>query len=196
LKPAASTSWRKVALDTMQGLADGGALAGQRRMIGDDKNAARLERGEQFAIHLRAVDLHVGRVVVVEQEADQVEVRHARWNRIVERARYRRSHSSSPALPAALETRPWRARRDRLDFAQTRSRSAPPPAPSVRWSSRRPRPYRAPSCPDAVRQRRGSRGRRPPQSSRRSKNENAWVALSLRVRAFHGSGDLSHVVEI
>ena len=70
-------------LDTMQGLADGGALAGQRRMIGDDKNAAGLERGEQFAIHLRAVDLHVGRVVVVEQEADQVEVRHARWNRII-----------------------------------------------------------------------------------------------------------------
>src|SRR6516225_730202 len=116
LKPAASTSWRKVALDTMQGLADGGALAGQRRMIGDDKNAARLERGEQFAIHLRAVDLHVGRVVVVEQGGDQVEVRNARWNRIVERARYRRSHSSSPAVPAALETRPWRARRDRLDL--------------------------------------------------------------------------------
>src|SRR6516165_6569617 len=86
LKPAASTSWRKVALNTMQGLADGGALAGQRRMIGDDKNAARLERGEQFAIHLRAVDLHVGRVVVVEQGGDQVEVRHARWNRIVERS--------------------------------------------------------------------------------------------------------------
>jgi hypothetical protein len=36
-------------------------------------------------LSVRTVDRHVGRVVVVEQEGDQVEVRHARRNRIVER---------------------------------------------------------------------------------------------------------------
>src|SRR5689334_15357755 len=42
-------------IDAMQALADGSALPGQRRMIGDDENAAGLERAEQFAVHLRAV---------------------------------------------------------------------------------------------------------------------------------------------
>src|SRR6516164_7111459 len=72
-------------LDAMQSLADRDALAGQRRMIGDDEKAAGPECCKQFAIHLRAVDRHVGRVVVVEQEGNEIEVLRARRHWIVER---------------------------------------------------------------------------------------------------------------
>ena len=56
-------------------------------MIGDHQNAARLERGEQLAVHLGAIDRHVGRVVVVEEEGDEVQIARIGRQRVVERPR-------------------------------------------------------------------------------------------------------------
>src|SRR4029079_6820772 len=47
-------------LDPVQGLADRGAGAGLRRMVGDDQEPAGLERAEQLLVHRSAVDRHVG----------------------------------------------------------------------------------------------------------------------------------------
>src|SRR5580704_537009 len=61
-------------LDPVQRVADGGPLPGQRRMVSQHQKASGLERGKHFAIHFGAIDTHVGRVVVVEKERDQVEI--------------------------------------------------------------------------------------------------------------------------
>src|SRR6516225_519741 len=59
--------------DAMERLSYRGAVAGARRMVGDDQHAAGLERRVELAIHLGAIDLHIGRVVVEEEERDEVE---------------------------------------------------------------------------------------------------------------------------
>src|SRR5579862_9361663 len=70
--------------DPMQRVADGGPLPRQRRMVGQHQKASGLERGKHFAIHFGAIDTHVGRVVVVEEEGDQIEIADVRRDRIVE----------------------------------------------------------------------------------------------------------------
>ena len=42
-------------------------------MVGDDVEAARLERGEHRRVQARAVDAHGAEVVVVEHQGDQIE---------------------------------------------------------------------------------------------------------------------------
>ena len=44
-------------------------------MVGDHEQAAGLERCEQLAVHDGAVDLHEGRVVIEEEERDDIEAR-------------------------------------------------------------------------------------------------------------------------
>ena len=83
-------------LDAMQRLADGGAVAVLGEMIGDHQNAAGLERREHFAVHLGAIDVHVGGVVVVEQKRDQIEIVQVGRYRIVERPRQSARRFSSP----------------------------------------------------------------------------------------------------
>src|SRR5262249_571352 len=60
--------------DAMERLSDRGTVAGPRRMVGDHQHAAGLERRVELAIHLGAVDLHIGRVVVKEKERDEGEI--------------------------------------------------------------------------------------------------------------------------
>ena len=74
---------QRALLDAMQGLADRGAVAGARGMIRDDQEAAGLQRREHLAVHLGAIDRHVGRVVIGEEERDQVEPGDIGRNRIV-----------------------------------------------------------------------------------------------------------------
>src|SRR2546423_15589366 len=76
---------QRALLDAMQGLADRDAVAGLCGMVGDDKQPTRLERGVQLAVHLRAIDTHVCRVVVEKEKCDEVQVAHVRGHRIVER---------------------------------------------------------------------------------------------------------------
>src|SRR5262249_49961500 len=71
--------------DAVERLSDGGAVAGPRRMVGDHQHAAGLERRIELAIHLRAIDLHIGRVVIEEKEGDEVEIAHVSRQRVVER---------------------------------------------------------------------------------------------------------------
>ncbi len=74
-------------LDAMERLADGGAVAVARGVVGDDEHPARLEGREELAVHRGAIDRHVGRVVIEEEERDEVEVVHVSRHRIVERPR-------------------------------------------------------------------------------------------------------------
>src|SRR4051812_35025908 len=74
-------------LDAMEALADGYAIAGFRGMVGDHEHPAGLERRVELAVHLGAVDRHVGGVVVEEQKRDEVEVAHIGGQWIVERPR-------------------------------------------------------------------------------------------------------------
>ena len=53
-------------------------------MIGDDEKATGLERREHLLVHHGAIDLHIGDVVIGEEEGDHVEVRNIRRDRIVE----------------------------------------------------------------------------------------------------------------
>jgi hypothetical protein len=69
---------QRALLDAMERLADRSPLARQGGMIRDHQKAAGLERGEHVAVHLGAIDVHVCRIVVVEEECDQVEIVHAR----------------------------------------------------------------------------------------------------------------------
>ena len=78
---------QRALLDAMQGLADRGAVAGFRGMVGDHEHAAGLERREELAVHLGAIDRHVGGVVVEEEKRDEVEIAHVGGQRIVERPR-------------------------------------------------------------------------------------------------------------
>ena len=70
--------------------------------------------------------------MVVEQERDQIEIVHARRDRIVERPDVGDGVSSSPASSCAPRRPPWACRRDRAGSARTRCRSALPRAPSIR----------------------------------------------------------------
>ena len=52
-------------------------------MIGDHQIPAGLERREQLAVHLGAIDLHVAHVMIGEKERDQIEIAHLRRQRVV-----------------------------------------------------------------------------------------------------------------
>jgi hypothetical protein len=52
-------------------------------MVGDDQNAAGLERVEHRLVHLRAIDRHEGRVVIAEKESDRVEIGQVRVGEII-----------------------------------------------------------------------------------------------------------------
>src|ERR1700704_270202 len=67
----------------MQGFRDAYTRTRLSRMVGDHQRTARFQRLEQPAIHPCAVDAHERRVVIGEKEGDQIEIAHARWNRIV-----------------------------------------------------------------------------------------------------------------
>ena len=54
-----------------------------RRMIGDDQKAPGLQRREHLAVHLGAVDRHVGHVVIGEEKRDEVEPADLGRDRIV-----------------------------------------------------------------------------------------------------------------
>src|SRR5437899_8773126 len=69
--------------DAMQGFRDAYARTRLSGMVGDHQRAAGFEGSEQRAIHLCAVDAHERRVVIGEKEGDEIEIAHARWNRIV-----------------------------------------------------------------------------------------------------------------
>lgn len=75
---------QRALLDAMERLADRSALARQGGMIGDHQKAAGLEHREHVAVHLGAINAHVRRIVVKEEECDQVEIVHARRRRIIE----------------------------------------------------------------------------------------------------------------
>ena len=54
-------------------------------MVGDDQDGAGLERRKELAVHRSAVDRDIGRVMIVEEERDQIEVAHILRQRVVER---------------------------------------------------------------------------------------------------------------
>src|SRR5262245_817562 len=89
--------------DAMERLSDRGAVAGPRRMVGDHQHAAGLERRVELAIHLGAVDLHIGRVVIKEKERDEVEIARVGGQRVVERPRQRDDLRHRRRLHARLE---------------------------------------------------------------------------------------------
>src|SRR6516165_11920290 len=74
-------------LDAVERTPYRGARAGGGGMVRDHQIAAGLERRKQSGVHLGAIDAHVGRVMVEEQEGDEVEIANIRGQRIVERPR-------------------------------------------------------------------------------------------------------------
>ena len=118
-------------------------------MIGDHQKASGFQRREQLAIHLGAIDVHVRRVVVEEEERDEVEIVHVRRHRVVEGSHDRPQRFSLRGCLIARRKWPWVSRRDRRDSDRKRCRLARQRAQSIRCCSRRRRPYRALSCPGA-----------------------------------------------
>ena len=75
---------QRALLDPVQRLGDADAVARFGGMVGDDEKAAGLQRREHLPVHDGAIDLHVGDVVIGEEEGDQVEARDIGRDRIVE----------------------------------------------------------------------------------------------------------------
>ena len=75
--------------NAMGGLAHARALARSCRMIGNHQKATGLERIKHGFVHLLAINLHEGRVVIGEEESDEIKLGRALGQRVIKGARER-----------------------------------------------------------------------------------------------------------
>ena len=92
----------------MEALAGRDRRSGKRRVVGNDEIAARLQGIEHCLVHLGAVDRHICRVVIPEEEGDEVEIGDVWRHRIVEFA---------PVVDHVLHRRALHARKERSNDA-------------------------------------------------------------------------------